>query len=142
MNDMEEMSEYEKKCEQYRSDNQHYLEVFLCDLIKENLSIHTINKHTSKIDNYLNHYLLSANNAYSMQEGISMVQGFINSQYISVKPASIKTAITNIKKFYKIMMDNGEIGKDDYDYLMEDIKNNLDDWMKQCDESNDPDNRL
>ena len=135
------MSEYEKKCEQLKTNNQHYLEVFLCDLMKkENLSRSTIDKHISKIDNYLNHYLLSGNNAYSMQEGISMVQGFINSDYISIKPASIKAAITSIKKFYKIMMDNGEIGKDEYEYLIEDIKNNLKDWMKQCDEFKDSDN--
>lgn len=129
---MNEMNDFEKKFVQYSFNNHHYMEVFLVDLAKEHLSIQTINKHTYKIDMYLNKYLLSADNAYSMKEGARMVQGFLKSDYISHKPSSIRTTTTSIKKFYKSMFENGEIGKDDYDYVIEDIKNNLKDWIKMC----------
>ena len=50
MNDMEEMSEYEKKCEQYKKVNEQYLEWFRQDLEEKGLKPKTIKNHIENME--------------------------------------------------------------------------------------------
>ena len=88
---------------------------------------------------FLNEYLLSED-PDSMQKGTRMLHkyfgGYYIYEYLFATPGTIKTTAASIKKFYKSMSDHGKITADDFDYLVNDIRQNMDDWMKMCEEFN------
>ena len=132
---MEEMSEYEKKCEQYKKDNEQYLEWFRQDLEESGLKPKTIRNHIENMDLYLNDYL-QYEDAYSMEEGINEVFGFLGYWFIHKclwsSPDSLRKCSASLKKFYKSMLARGKVSQDDYDYMVFIIKENLEDWMDKC----------
>ena len=135
MNDMEEMSEYEKKCEQYKKVNEQYLEWFRQDLEEKGLKPKNIKNHIENMDLYLNDYLLYED-AYSMEQGIDMVNGFLGYWFIRKclwsTPDTVRSCSASIKKFYKSMLARGKVSQDAYDMLVFTIKNDLEDWMDSC----------
>jgi hypothetical protein len=53
-------------------------------------------------------------------------------------PATIKQNATSFKKFYKCMVEAGHVGQDAYDVLLSTIKENMPDWIAECEDFNNP----
>lgn len=134
--------EFEAACDREREKNQQYLDLFEQDLKAAKLSPKTISKHLDSLDLYLNLYLLRED-VYAMEDGVGMIDSFLGYFYIRKcmwsTPSSIKTTAASIKKFYKSMLQHGKIPQEDYDELCEVIKENMDDWCRDCAQYNDPD---
>lgn len=132
---MDEMTEYEKKCEQYKKENEVYLEWFKQDLEEKGLKQKTIKNHLENMDLYLNDYLLYED-AYSMEDGIHEVIGFLVYWFIRKclwsSPDTVRSNSASIKEFYKSMLARGKVSQEDYDMLVFTIKDNLEDWMDSC----------
>ena len=134
--------EYEKACDAIRRENTNLLEVFENHLANNGLSQKTINRHIGNVDFYINDYLLY-DDVRTMEDGVSRVDDFLGYFFIRKcmwsTPGTIKSTAASIKKFYKCMVDNGRIPKDDYDYLCRVIKDNMSEWQSACEQYNDPD---
>ena len=134
--------EYEAACDREREKNQTYLDLFEKDLKAAKLAPKTIRKHLDNVDFYLNEYLLRED-VLSMESGTNWVDSFLGYFFIRKcmwsTPSSIKTTAASIKKFYKSMLQHGKIPQEDYDELCEVIKENMDDWCRDCAQYNDPD---
>ncbi|HBZ02642.1 MAG TPA: recombinase [Lachnospiraceae bacterium] len=132
--------EYELKCEEIRKENEKYLELFLGDL--QGLSSKTITNHLNNVDFYINEFLLR-NDTLTIKEGVYELDDFLGYFFIRKcmwsTPGSIKTTAASIKKFYKSMFEHGIVEKTDYDYVCNEIKENMDHWMSDCAQFNDPD---
>ena len=132
--------EYEAKCKEIREANTSYLKLFERDI--KQLSPKTVRKHLDNVDFYINEYLLRED-ALSMKEGISEINGYLGYYFIShcmwSTPAAIKSTAASIKKFYKCMLDHGFIEKAEYDDLCFTIKENMEYWQEECARFNDPD---
>ena len=78
-----------------------------------------------------------------MEDGTLYLDFFLGDFFIRKcmwsTPGNIKTNAASIKKFYKCMLDNQKIDKSSYDYLCNDIKENLSTWQINCEIYNDPD---
>lgn len=124
-----------KKYEQYKKDNEQYLEWFRQDLEESGLKPKTIKNHIENMDLYLNDYL-QYEDAYTMEEGIDKVNGFLGSWFIYKciwsSPDSLRKCAASIKKFYKSMLARGKVSQEDYDFMVFMIKNDLHDWMDMC----------
>ena len=55
-----------------------------------------------------------------------------------VYPSTVKSTAASIKKFYKSMVQRGYIDESDYRYLVETIREDIDQWMDDCEAYNDP----
>ena len=134
--------EYEKQCEVIRKDNEKYLDLFEKFLEKQGLSPKTIDKHLVNIDFYINEYMLYEE-PHPLEDGVGMVDMFLGYFFIRKcmwsTPSTIRSNAASIKKFYKCMMENGKIRKEDYDLLLEDIKDGIPMWLDDCAQYNDPD---
>jgi hypothetical protein len=53
-------------------------------------------------------------------------------------PGKIKSTATSIKKFYRSMMQRGNINESNYRHLIETIRDNMDCWLEDCESYNDP----
>lgn len=135
--------EYEKKCEEIRERNEDYLEEFWEDLVSAGLKEKTIKRHYQNVDFYINTYLLR-------EEPLEMMHG-TNPFYIGdflgyffirkcmwSTPSTVKSTAASIKKFYKSMVQRGYIDESDYRYLVETIREDIDQWMDDCEAYNDP----
>ena len=135
--------EYEKKCEEIRERNEDYLEEFWEDLVSAGLKEKTIKRHYQNVDFYINTYLLR-------EEPLEMTHG-TNPFYIGdflgyffirkcmwSTPSTVKSTAASIKKFYKSMVQRGYIDESDYRYLVETIREDIDQWMDDCEAYNDP----
>lgn len=133
--------EYEKQCEIIRKDNEKYLELFEEHLVKQGLSPKTIDKHLSNIDFYINEYMLYED-AHPVEDGVSMIDMFLGYFFIRKcmwsTPSTIRSNAASLKKFYKCMLEIGKIEKEDYDYMCEDIKERMPEWLDDCEQYNDP----
>ena len=131
---MSDYQEYEKKCEQYRKENEKYLAVFEQDLKDAGLSKKTIRNHVNNADLYINDYLMYED-AYSMNEGCYQVGMFLGDWFIRKcmwsSPATVKSTGASLKKFYKSMLTHGLIEAEDYDELAETIKYGMEDWQEE-----------
>ena len=134
--------EYEEEVKKIEKKNEKYLKEFEKSMIEKKLSNRTIRKHLSNVDFYINDYL----NHYDpteMEEGCYHLDGFLGDFFIrkcmwSTGNATKETA-SSIKKFYKCMYELGHIEKDAYDYLCEEIKDSLDEWVDKVERYNDLD---
>lgn len=131
---------YEKICQEQQEKNKNYLEVFQNDLIKVGLTKKTIIKHVDNVDFYINTYLLREE-PLEMKEGcrgrINMFLGyFFIHKCAWSSPGTIKATAASIKKFYKCMVDHGFVTKTDYEYLTDEIKENMQSWQSDCERIN------
>ena len=126
-------SNYEKEVERMKEKNSEYLKKFKGWLKKKGLADKTIKQHLSNVDLYINDFL----NYYEvteMKDGCYMLDGFLGDWFVhkcmwsSVN--SIKQNAASIKKFYACMSEVGYIQKKDYEYLCCDIKESMEDWIK------------
>lgn len=133
---------YEKACAKVQEKNEEYLDLFEMELKKSGLSEKTVLRHLRNVDFYINTYLLREE-PRPMEDGTRFIDFFLEDFFIRKclwsTPGNIKTNAASIKKFYKCMLDNKKIKKSSYDYLCNDIKENLITWQINCEIYNDLD---
>lgn len=126
--------EYEIQCLEQRRKNMKYLELFEQELLNAGLTPTTIRKHMENVDFYINDYLLRQ--PLEMKHGCTEINDFLGYFFIHKcmwsTPGNIKTTAASIKKFYKCMLEQGYVMKDDYQSLCEDIKYNMAEWQRDC----------
>ena len=134
--------EYEGLCNNIRDDNEKHLKTFQLQLEEKALSEKTIQSHLFNVRLYLNDFLLY-NEAISMWNGYIYVDEFLGSFFIRKcmwsTPSTIKSTAASLKKFYKCMMECGEVEKEDYRQLCQIVKENTEEWCEVCRDYNDPD---
>jgi len=123
---------YESEVKEIEKSNKVYKSTYKKWLKAKVLSEKTINNHVNNVDFYINYYL----NYYGPQDvkaGCYSIGGFLGNFFIRKalwsSCAQIKSNAASIKKFYKCMLEQGVIEKDDYANLCEDIKENMDEWL-------------
>lgn len=131
--------EYEKECEIIRAENGDLIQIFKSELEKKGLSPKTIKAHVDNVDLYINDFLLRED-AVHMESGLGHLDTFF---YFFVHkcmwstPANVKTTAASLKKFYKCMLENGKIDKEDYQYFCETLKEGIPVWQEECADFND-----
>ena len=154
---------YNQRSALVQKQNEHYLELFEQSM-QGKLSDKVIRRHLSNMDMYLNWFLVdyvehdwgkdeTDEDSYGpapMEDGMHEIGEFLGYIYIrkclNSTPATIKSTAASIKKFYKCMLENQQYGelseeefKEEYDDMLERIKDGLDDWMADRAQYNDPD---
>ena len=133
--------EYEKECKKIRSDNEEYLGIFQSELINKDLSERTIRSHLNNVDFYINTFLLREE-SIPMNQGCWYVDMFLGDFFIRKcmwsTPSSIKSTASSLKKFYKCMLEHNKVEKEDYTVFTEIIKDNMEEWLDDCRQYNDP----
>lgn len=128
------MEEYIKKIEENKKRNEKYIKEFEEWLNSKGLVKKTIRKHLQNIDFYINNYL-TYYDIVKVEEGIDEVHLFLNCWFIEkclwASKNSIKENATSIKKFYQFMSENNYVKKEDYEFLCNDIKENMDEYLSQ-----------
>ena len=126
---MEDYELYELNLKKNNKRNEKFLKIFENWLKDQKLVNKTIKKHLNNIDLYINDYL----NYYEvtpMEDGVSMVYSFLSDWFIRKcmwsSVASIKETAASIKKFYQCMSEKNYIKNEDYKFLCQEIKNNMD----------------
>lgn len=139
---MFDYEEYESGCDKIRQTNEELLALFEEELQDSGLSAKTVRRHLSNAEFYINEYLLREE-PRPMEDGITELDMFLGFFFIRKcmwsTPGTIKSTAASIKKFYKCMLNHGKISKDDYAYLCDDIKENMEQWQTDCAVYNDPD---
>lgn len=139
---MFDYEEYESGCNKIRQTNEELLALFEEELQDSGLSAKTVRRHLSNAEFYINEYLLREE-PRPMEDGITELDMFLGFFFIRKcmwsTPGTIKSTAASIKKFYKCMLNHGKISKDDYAYLCDDIKENMEQWQTDCAVYNDPD---
>lgn len=157
---------YEQRCSMVQEQNECYLEIFRQSL-EGKLSGKVIRRHLSNMDLFLNWFLTdyvehdwgkdekAGEDSYGpapMEAGMGEVGEFLG--YFMIRkcmdstPASIRSAAASIKKFYKCMLENKQYGKvspwteegfrEEYDDMLEHIKDRMEEWQADCAQYNDP----
>lgn len=113
-----------------------------CNVLEDKgLSEKTIRQHLSNAEFYINDYLMSYM-SMPAYEGHMCVEGFLGDFFLRKcmwsTPASIKSYTASLKKFYRFMVDCGQIDKADYKDLCDTIKESLPSWQEECERYNDP----
>lgn len=136
--------EYEQKCDEIRRRNEVYLDEFREDLINAGLKEKTIDKHCNNVDFYINIFLLR-------EEPLEMkcgshpfkIDDFLGYFFIRKcmwsTPGTIKRTAASIKKFYRSMLQRGNIDESDYRGLIETIRDDMVCWLEDCETYNNPD---
>ena len=139
---MFDYEEYERECDKIRQTNEELLALFEEELQDSGLSAKTVRRHLSNAEFYINEYLLREE-PRPMEDGITELDMFLGFFFIRKcmwsTPGTIKSTAASIKKTYKCMLNHGKISKDDYAYLCDDIKENMEQWQTDCAVYNDPD---
>ena len=136
--------EYEQKCNEIRERNEAYLDEFSKDLLNAGLKEKTVNRHYQNIDFYINTYLLRLE-PLEMVHGTELfkIDDFLGDYFIRKcmwsTSGTIKSTAASIKKFYKSMLKLGYIDESNYEELVETIKDNMDSWLRDCEDYNEPD---
>ena len=132
--------EYEKECERIREINESYLDIFANDM-EGRFKPRTITRHIHNIAFYLNIYLLHEE-PKTIQDGIYMIDFYFGEFFIRKcawsTPDSIRSNAASIKKFYKCMMEHGEVTQEAYFSLCDEIKELMPEWQELCALYNDP----
>ena len=95
----------------------------------------------NNINFYINNFLLYEE-PIPMNQGCWYVDSFLGEFFIRKcmwsTPATIKSTASSLKKFYKCMLEHNKVEKGDYAVLSETIKDNMEDWLYDCRQYNDP----
>lgn len=129
---MEDYKLYELNLEKNNKRNEKFLKIFEDWLNDQKLVKKTIRKHLNNVDLYINDYL----NYYevtNMEDGISMLYSFLDDWFIRKcswsSVTSIKETAASIKKFYQCMNEKGYIKGEDYKFLCQEIKDNMEEFI-------------
>lgn len=127
--DFEEHETFEKET---IKENRKYLDLFEQSLINAGLSKKTIRKHVNNIDLYLNEFLLYCE-PLKMEDGCFAVDDYLGDWFIRkvswASEDSINSNCASLKKFYKLMLDNGYIKAENYKKLLLTIKKEKQSWV-------------
>lgn len=97
----------------------------------------------SNVEFYLNDYLDNYIEPSRMEDGIRRMNHFFSYFFIQKclwsTGNAIKENISSFKKFYKLMSEKNFILKEEYEYMLELIKESKDVWIKECDDFNSGD---
>ena len=145
--DKEELDEYEiydRECKKIKAKNKKLIKIFKDEMAENNLPKKTIKDQASDVDFFLNEFLLRED-PIPMEEGASNLNGFFS--YVIRKcmwstPENIETMADSLKKFYKCMMDHGEVDEDLYEIIEEEIDSRVRIWQIQWRAWNDPNKKI
>ncbi len=121
--------------EEHRKKNEKYLDLFEKDL--EGLGEKTRDQHIENADLFVNDFFYryeitdladGAMNLFSFFD-------FFNGKCLWSTPSSVRKMGASIKKFYKSMYSHGEVGKDDLELVLDVVKENLPQWIKDSEDS-------
>ena len=133
--------QYEKECEKIRKENEKLLSEFEGWLYRKNLSKRTVDKHLRNIDFYINEYLLYEEplEAFfgAVKVGMFLVYWFIK-KAMWASQSQIKENATSLKKFYLFMYEKGLIEWELYEDMVEEIKENMPEWLATMARYDDP----
>ena len=130
------MKDLEKKIEENKKRNKKFMKEFEEYLKEKNLKDKTIKKHLSNVDLFINDYL----NYYDIEtpeEGINSVYSFLSGWFIEkcmwATVYTTKETAASIKKFYAYMSEKGDVKKEDYKELCEELKDSMDEILEYLD---------
>lgn len=130
---------YEAACEEIRTENERYLDIFERDLKHAGLSEATIDRHMGNMAFYLNDFLLYYE-LYRMEDGCRQADAFLGDFFIRKcmwsTPDTVRQYCASLKKFYKSMLAAGLIQKESYNYLLDEIKLSKTEWCERCESFN------
>lgn len=137
---MNNYEEWEKKVEENHKRNKKFINEFEKWLNRKGLVKKTISRHVNNASLYINDYL-NYYDADKMENGVHLVNGFLDGWFIEKclwsSRNSLKETAASIKKFYECMSEKGYVSYDDYKQLCREIKNNMDEYLKQMDAFDD-----
>jgi len=131
------MSNYDQVVKKIKTDNEPLIAEFSNYLKDEGLSPKTIKNHMQNISffaEYLIYYepYLSLHEVESCCEVSSFLGDFFPRKAMWASPASIKSNIATFKKFFKWMIAKNKMRKDEYEYLLELIKEEKENWIESA----------
>ncbi len=78
-----------------------------------------------------------------MKEGCTSIDEYLGDWFVRKclwsTPSTIKSTAASIKKFYNCMKELNYVTKKDYDFLCEEIKDNMEYWVSNVEDYNDID---
>lgn len=123
------MEDFEKRVKENKKRNKKFMKEFNEYLKEKKLTDKTIKKHLSNVDIFINDYL----NYYDVEtpeEGINSVYSFLDGWFIEkcmwATVYTIKETAASIKKFYAYMSEKGYVKEEDYKFLCEELRDNMD----------------
>lgn len=133
---MESYEVFEEAAEAIREKNLVVLNEFGNALHEAGLKDKTINRHVGNVEFYINDYLLY-DELREIEDGIEAIDGFFN-WFFPRKAlwSTIETTrqnITSLKKFYKFLLEQERIDQDDYEFLLQIIREEKDEWLSHYD---------
>ena len=127
-----EEDDYEEKVKVQRQANIELINKFGDFLEETGLKGDTIDKHTRNVHFYVNTFL-QYYDVEPIEAGCYYLDAFLGDWFqrkaMWSTPNSTKENITSIKKFYSFLFDTGEISKEDFEHLKDDIKENKKGWI-------------
>lgn len=114
--------------------NTYFLNLFEEDLTRSGLKPGTIGRHLSNAETFLHE--LAFREGWYMEQCLEDPGQFLGNWFVRrcmwSTPANVKTTAASIKKFAKSMADHGIITKDEYNFAVSEIKDNLPEWQDNC----------
>lgn len=135
----DEYSEYTKKCDAIRKLNEIHLKNFENHLAHKGLTEKTIRNHLVNTEFYINNYLLNYD-ALDVKQGCHKISSYMDwfmRKTTWASCAEIKANAASFKKFYAFLLEAGTIERNDYDALVETIKEETPYWLEQMKEFDD-----
>ena len=132
--------ERERRRKEQLAFNESYLASFADYLRRKGLSERTVNKHIDNVSLFLNVYLLNED-IPPLPGGCLMMDDYLGRYLIErpvyTYPKMISDSATSLKRFYKHMLEEGQIYKEGYSALLEDIRLGWPMWRDACRERNE-----
>lgn len=131
-----EYDEYAALAEEEREKNRKTLGLFEEWLMARGLKKKTVNKHIDNVAFYINEYLLYEE-IVAAADGIGSINGFFDwffpRKAMWSNKSNTKEIAASLKKFYKFQCEGGLIEEQDYDFLLSEVKSNMDEWLSHYD---------
>ena len=127
---MDSYEEYEKKLAEFTAVCEKELNVFKIYLEQQGLAAKTIRNHVSNMNFYLTEYL-PYEQIFSVEEGAGWAGVFFSwmqRKMMGLSVTAVKSFASSIKKFYKMVLEEGRITKEDYT----DLKDRVKDGVEEC----------
>lgn len=94
------------------------------------------------VSTFLNFFCVE-HEGIEMREGAGEVGRYLGNLFIRrvmwSTPDTIRTTAGSIKEFYRCMHAYGHVEKHEVDFVLREIKDNIDGWCLRCEQYNDPD---
>jgi len=130
---MDDIEDFEKVAEQQREKNKKLIEEFEAYLNDKGLSQKTVKKHVSNIAFFVDDFLIY-DDVLTPADGIIEIGMFLDYWFpkkaMWASPAHVNDYCAVFKKFYKFLLEKGLIEKEEYREMLEDIKENKEDWLR------------